>query len=367
VRLVPIALALIAASQATAVLAHAETRAIGGGYELIYDGVLAVKKGGRRATLASGGYYAVGGAKVDLRGRKVAIPIQSDCNNDEVTFTFARLDAHLEHAAASALHQRRAWADASKGFARAVQADPSWRLPAHELASSEIRRGDLAAAAAALAPWLRSEPAATYVHASLEPELQPLLATPAFSALRASKPTKLAVTTKGIDGELALSAERGLVAMSFEWSSDTRCFATVEIAVFELAGKLVARIPLATSESLDCTPDPPRTEVAPRRVAQVAKLLSELGFARTEAEAAGVTYNDRGIRIARLPKARLGVAIDGRAANVLRGNRSLATGTLGERNPQIAYHLPAAKLVIIGAHSASDSCQRYSVDAFAVP
>lgn len=326
-----------------------------------------VSKGKRRAPIeVRSGMFELSEIKVDKRARTVAIPVLTTCNGDQVTtYTFDQLEARLVNAEALALHKKKSWKNAAKGFAAAVKLDPTWQLPAYNLASARQQLNDLPGAAAALAPWLASAPIPTYLHVTQDPELSPLLATKELAAIRAARPGNLKVTADG--GIYGYNAERKLVAAQIEESNGMSCTTYTSIVLIDAQRAVqLASLPLSTYEHCGDKPGKPKL-VTPKAAEQIEKLLVDFGIVSTAFESG--SYEDRGQdkRAVRLPKSKLGVVTNGGAVNIVSGNTSLATTGLSEANLTWATFLPEPRLMLLGSYSPSDSCPDNGLDVIAVP
>jgi len=340
------------------------------GYELeAIQGDLWVVKGGRRAPLGVFGGMQLSEIHVDRAARSVGIPILTDCSGDQVvTYSFDQLEARLANAEALVRHRTHDWATAANGFAVAVTLDPTWRLPAYNLASARAQLGDLAGGARALAPWLASEPIATYVQVSDDPELAPLLATPQLAAIRGAAPGHATVTAAGLAGRYAYAADRGLLAAQIDTSNGMSCDTSISIALIDVRrGIELTRLPLSgISEA--CDGATVATAADPDRPARIQRLLIELGVTATpgeQADAAPKGDNDK--RVVRLPKSRLGVVTRGGGIAILRQNTELATGATREPRLTWAAFVPAARVMLLGSYRPSDSCPFNGLDVIQVP
>jgi tetratricopeptide (TPR) repeat protein len=295
-------------------------RDLGRGYRLeVTQAGLVVTRAGGRAPLQRGvfelGKLVVGATQLDLDVGDITC-----AGTHHYTWTFGHLDARLANSAAFALHQAKKYQAAAEGFARAAAADPSWVIPAYNLASARVQLGDLDGALAALAARLASDPIATYVQISTDPELRPLLARQELAALRAKTPgtAKLPLAgLGGLGGGLVYAPERGLVAVVHEEHSWGSAAFAVTLELFDLkTGKLVAAPELVrwneTAPECDakgCELKASARGVIATRTAQLEAMLGELGFSPTAVETANAAWNDAETkRKAYLPKAKLGVA-----------------------------------------------------------
>ncbi|MBL9019912.1 MAG: hypothetical protein JNL83_37350 [Myxococcales bacterium] len=364
-------------------VAHAGDQVVkvGEGYELVLpeNGSIGLRKGKRKTTLIPASSFDIA-AKVDAKARKVTITRSEECAADKSdTFTFDQLEARLLNVEALALHRKKDWANAAKGFAQAAKLDPAYRLAAFNLASAHSRLGQLAEANAALAPWFKAEPLATYVQVNLDPELSPLLATKEVTAVKGTtKPGTITIDSTGkLAGGYAFSPERNWIAVPHSDAGYLDCSDPASIQVFDLATtKIIATLPLGSvpQTSEPCEPRPKKAAVEKAKADRAAKaktaeaILVAFGFSKTAAETAGATEkgDDSEKRVARFDKAKIGVVENGGNVNVLRGNTSLGKGGMsGGRFTRAAY-LPDAKAVVITSYVPSDMCARTDEDVIAV-
>ena len=341
------------------------------GYQLELDQYqLWVAKGGRRAPLGGYGSATLDELQVNRTARSVGIPLLTDCGGDQViTFSFDQLEARLVNAESLARHRKKDWAAAAKGFAVAAKLDPIWRLPAYNLASARAQLGDLSGGAAALAPWLASEPVTTYVQVTLDPELAPLLATPALAAVRAATPGKVTVTAAGLAGRYAYAADRGLIAAQIDESNGMSCDTVIGIALIDARrGVEVARLALSGFDHCSGTPAVASPGV-PDRAAMVQRLLVELGVTTTPFEQADAVSkgDDAEKRVVRLPASRLGVVTSGNGISILRQDTQLASGAIREPRMTWAAFLSVPRVMLLGSYRPSDSCPSNGLDVIRVP
>jgi len=335
-----LALVLLAVLSAPALADDDTSKSLGNGYRLVIeqDG-LVVRKGRQRAALTKWGVLAFKKLVLDKPAGKVDLEVEdSTCvGSNRYSWTFAHLDARLANASAFALHRKKNYKAAAVGFAKAVAADPTWKLAAYNLASAHTLLGNQDAALAALAPWIAAEPVTTYVQVTADPELRPLLARPELQQLRAAKPGAIKLTAKELEAGVAYSADRSLIAVlhsEHSWGSSAH-ERTLEI--LELAtGKLVATTPLIKwSETSNdcyragCELTRAARPIVAQRVEWLTAMLGELGFVTPKTEVVKPEWNDdQTKRKAFLSRAKLGVVAgqDG-VARVLRGNTVLGTAT----------------------------------------
>lgn len=308
--------------------AHAETRAIGGDLSLSVDSSLWVYRGKQRARLATGRAFKA--LAVDQAKRMVTVEVEDDTciGTTRHTFTFAHLEARLENWAAYGHYQNKDLKAAAAGFDRAARLDPTWNLPAYNLASAHQLLGDRSAAIAALAPWLVSAPIATYVHASSDPELSPLLSHRAFAALAAKQPGNAKVTSQGFPTLYA--RERGWIAHARHEGEGQAMSFTIDLQIYDAkTGALVASSPLVQWDETD----PIRggltaagKKAVAARAARFTAMLVSLGFSTTKLEQATIKEHDTQQKmLAHFPKAKLGVVATPDVANALRGNTRVGT------------------------------------------
>jgi hypothetical protein len=354
---------------------------LGDGYELVAkdQGTIDVRKAKRRTQLI-GGYNFGTAAKVDAKAKKVTITYSKECSADgSETFTFDQLEARLLNTESLVLHRKKDWANASKGFAQAAKLDPGYKLAAFNLASAHSRLGQLPEANAALAPWLKAEPLATFVQINLDPELQPLLATKEVQAVKgATKRGSITVDAAGqLDGGFAFSAERNWLAVPHSDAGMWDCGALRWIQVFDLTTtKLVAKLPLGGVPNGvgPCEPGPSKAALAKAKSERAAKaktaqeILVAFGFVKTPSESTSATEkgDDGDKRVARFEKAKIGVVSNGGTVNVLRGNTSLGKGSMSGGRFTAAAYLPDAKAIVITSYVPSDMCARTDEDVVLV-
>lgn len=347
---------------AVAAVVSADTHELAEGYELIDDGTrVDVRKGKRRATLVAGAGIVTDSLAVDAKKRKIAFEEQRECGTGAQELTLDQLEARLVNHESLVLHRKKDWANAAKGFAKAVQLDPTWRLPAYNLASAHARLGATAPALAALAPWLKAEPIATFVQVASDPELQPLLSLPELAAVRAGKPGTFTLGTGRVPP--LYSAEKKLVAIYVPQGGYLGCDGPSQLVVHDtVTGKLVASIVL---EPCKATKDQRAS-----RKAVVGAILTALGFAPAATEDAALAAKDESSdkRIGRFPNAKLGVVTNKSGGiNVLRDGKPVATVTPRHDRVHEVTYLSEAKLVFVQSYLPSDMCARYDVDVAVVP
>jgi hypothetical protein len=306
-----------------------------------------------------------------LRGRLI-VTIEDSCDQKhEVSLTLANLNARIENVAALALYRQRKWADAADGFARALALDPGLDVAVTNLASAQVRGGKSDAAARTLAPLLAKAPVATYARVVSDPDLAPLLKTPAVAALRAPARgtarltlTKHEVNLRGKSpgagagpGAVAVSSKYPLVAaVDDEWSWGT-CTGQADLLLLDFAGAAVARLPLFSSAEM--TPDdgdncPFRRAARAKigtRVAAAQRLLTDLGFSPLSppaGEEGDISTSEKGNPRALFARAKLGIVVGRDRIRALRGDDELgATANPGAEQIRAATHLADANVVFL--------------------
>ncbi|HEV7557649.1 MAG TPA: hypothetical protein VGO00_19425 [Kofleriaceae bacterium] len=363
-------LALLIALPAIAAADDKGEHDLGRGYRLEVEqtGVV-VTKAGQRASLQGG---VIGLGKVTVTGGAVDADVEDiTCvGSHHYRWTFDHLDARLANSAAFALHRRKSYKDAAAGFAKAAAADPSWAIPAYNLASARTLMGDLDGAIATLSSRLASDPIVTYMHVSSDPELRPLLARKELIALHAKTPGTSKLAADALDGGLAYAPERGLVAVLHEehsWGSGA-FGATVEVYDIK-SSKLVASTDLVQWSETDpmcyskgCGVKASARAAVADRVAKAQAVLRELGFSPIAMETA--TVEDGPPRKAYLSTAKLGVASADGVARVLRGNTVLATASgLHGRLEKVMYVEPLRLFVLWSFLATGEGCDGYPENA----
>jgi len=340
-----IAVAVIAGAP---LAAHAEPTLpakLGEGFELVAapgNGVRALdlRKGKQRTRFGSAAYVA--SVQVDAAAHSVTLELENWCNRPyKETWTYAALGARLENTSAYQLHRKANYKLAALGFARAVALDPTWNIPAYNLASAQTLLGDQGAAIKALAPWLASAPITTYVQVTMDRELAPLLARPELQAIHAKQPGTVTVTADGITGKVAVSADRTLLALvraEHSWGSSSF---TSQLEILEAAtGQLIATTPLVTwndsnvdcypssSTAKDCSLTPAGRTAAGQRAAVIQTMLRELGFVQAVTEPSITLENEGrgGKKRFSFPNHKLGLVVKDGAASVLQNNTELGSG-----------------------------------------
>jgi hypothetical protein len=336
-------------------------RVIGGGLSFAIDARsdLHVVRGTRRAKLV----YAskILSVAVDAARRKVVVDVEDyTCvGNTKHTWTFDHLDARIENWAAYGLAQKKDYKRAIAGFEKAVKFDPTWRIPAYNLASAHQLAGDKAAAVAALAPWLASHPIATYVQVTTDPDLAPLLDRPELAAIRAKQAGNVKVTEKGFDPLYA--KERQLVAIARHTSQLVSGRSQITVEIYDArTGDPVALLPLVRLG--DTVPNDGRLTTtgkttAVSRSVRLQTLLADLGFSAAKFEKAPTNDSDPGKVKVVFAKAKLGIVAVGSVANALRGNKRVGTVRLSGEMRSAVFVVDASVVVIATYNpSVSDSC-----------
>ena len=337
---------LCAALVLIATVAHADTR-LGDGLALqIADRTLYVTRGGQRARLAQANVLE----SMTLGKRTVDVDVGDDTciSTSHYTWTFDQLAAKLDNVAAFALHRRHDDAHAAAGFARAAQLDPSWPIPAYNLASADQLRGDLDGAIQALAPWLASAPLTTYVQVATDPELRPLLARPELAAIRSGTRGTAKVTGAGITGDIVYAPDRKWIAVArTEGSWGAACFDATDVEIFDATtGRRIATTPLVALDETqgDCTAMP-ASRVERARV--VESLLDDLGFSPTAVEHG--TSPTPGIKgTSSFAAAKLGVVSNDGSIGVFRKDHELGRAT-GLRTMTNTWFVAAANAVVVAS------------------
>jgi hypothetical protein len=302
----------------------------------------------------------------------VTLELENWCNRAYTeTWTYAALEARLENTSAYQLHKKASYKMAALGFARAAALDPTWNIPAYNLASARALLGDQDAAIKALAPWLASAPITTYVQVTMDPELSPLLARPELKAIRAKQPGTVTVTADGITGQVAVSPDRALLAVvraEHSWGS-SNFYSQLEIRE-AATDKLVATAPLVTwndsnpdcnvssGTSKDCSLTSSGRKMVTRRAAMLQTMLSELGFVQAVTEAPTVLENGGRMGKKRLsfPNHKLGLVAKDGPVSVLQYNTELGSGAIGGFMDDAIFVEQPRVVVIWSSHQGSEGC-----------
>jgi hypothetical protein len=309
-------------------------------------GHILVRRGGLIARIAEGSF--IDPPVIDPKGKKVAFATQNDClsNLGDKTFTFDQLSSRLENVTAYGLHRNKKYAESKMGFAKALQLDPTNRTAAVNLASAQQLLGEPAEAVKTLAPWLASDPIATFAKVASDAELAPLLASPELLAMKAKSSGNVKVGKLGIKGGFAYSDEKGLLAtMRTESSWGVDDYYSLDIELYDTTGKRIAIIPLIQFEDS-------KSKIVRQRIIAAQQILRDLGFT-TEATMAGKnTQADRDSDKFKFsfPKLKLGVVGQDGVISVYRGDTLRAKGNAETRIKSVNWS-PRAKAMIISTLS----------------
>lgn len=298
-------------------LAHADARraVVGNGYALVVDRGLAVEKAGTRAHLDDT-TDAIGTVTIDTAAGKLGADVEDRCGvRRHLGWTFAQLDAALARAAA-------------------------------------FKAADVGA----LAPYLKSDPVASYVQIATDPKLAPLLDKPELRALRSARPGTAAVTADGVTGDVLYAPDRKLIAIARSersWGGPQILVRNVEL--YDTKGKLVAIAPL---------PDK-------RAAATIQSMLRDLGFSPATVEAgSAVTRTDDGKTKSTFAQAKLGIVVLHGTARVLRGDTEVAKASVSE-HLVTAFYLPDVRAIVAWTiRPGAEGCEATDptrVDVIAVP
>ncbi len=350
-------------------VAHADGVNLGGGLALEISGKqLVVRQGKEWAQLDYG--TSIIESKIDAAKHSVTVslevPESVSCQmRREVTYGFDALRARIANRSAYLLHVAKDYKGAAAGYARAVALDPHWDLAAFNLASADVELKNLDGAIAALAPWLASQPIATYIQVSTDPELQPLLARPELAAIQA----KTAGTAPAAFVTALYAPERGLVALRDFSSTYFSCKGTTTLHIYEIAhGREVASI--IESDPSDFGPCSDDRFVAPAVVTPKAKLaaraalqtgiLARLGFSQPKIETSdpgtSVAGKDGTKYKAIFPVSKIGIVVANNTAHVLTDNKTLGSAPASEKLAT-SYYLPEAHVAIVNTYRVgSETC-----------
>lgn len=360
---------LLVTSTAAADDPQSVTRAsLGEGYDLVIDKWNAhVVKGKQRARLTDG--ISIAKVTVDKTARKVAAKlVDSSCNGEtEHTWTYAHLQARLDNTAAYTLHKKKDYKTAAAGFAKAVAADPAWKIPAVNLASAHQLLGDKDAAVKALAPWLASEPIAMYVQTAVDPEIAPLLDRPELGAIRAAKPGDVKLTQSEVTGGAAYDATRKLLVVARTERSWGACVYQTDLEIYDTTnGTLVAATPIVRFDetSPDCETStsgvvPKARKAVAARVVMLQKMLRDLGFKKLTTEAGTEPrWDENGTkRTSSIKKAKLGVVAADGVARVFQKNTQLGTGGVLEAPTNVLYIKELDTVVVWSLRPGAEGCE----------
>ena len=343
-------------------VAHADpekNHTLGEGFSLAADNNnVYVKKGAQTAPLTKGsGFESV---KVDSKARTVVVEVADNTCAGSTTYTwsFDHLDARLENTAAFVAVKKKDLKAAAIGFERAVKRDPKWNIAAYNLASVRQLVGDKAGAVAALAPWLASEPIATYTQATIDPDLAPLLDRAELRALRGKQPGNAKVTVDGIVGSVAYAPDKTLLAVTRLEPSGTASSYKIDLEIYDaVTGARRATFALVGWTDTRNDSDKPTLTgtgkaAAGKRAAMFQKLIDDLGFSPTPVEVAGNKIDDDDKIKLSLPKAKLGVVGKDDTARALRGNLSVGTAKI-EGKLMSATLVDAAHTIVLTSHRTS--------------
>ena len=260
----------------------------------------------------------------------------------------ARLEARFEAARAEKLEGKKRDVDAEKALAHAVELDPEFEAGAFARARVRVRLGDPARAAAALSTFLARRPPRVYLSVLADASLAPVLAEPAFAALRAH------AGDAHLDGPtstmVAYSPTLGAFAAVEDITERCGCFGMdgdLRLVVFDAHGLLADQLLLARQERPGHEEGaPPSLPPRAQRLALANRLLADLGFdVPAGVEWAAVGANSKGTPVVYFPLARLGVALAGGTARLLRGDQDLGEhdlwpGCTGERDRSMMCQYP---------------------------
>jgi hypothetical protein len=317
------------------------TRAsLGDGYDLVIaQGGMSIVKGKQRARLADA--MSIDKATLDKKTKQVTVKVSDYTCAGTTTHSWSlgHLDARMENTSAYALHKNKDYKASAAGFTKAVAADPTWKIPAINLASAQQLLGDKDAAIKTLTPWLTNEPIATYVQITTDPELSPLLDRAEVKALRAAKAGDVKLTQSSVDGHVAYAPDRKLLAVARTERSWGACVFQTDLEVYDVTnGKLVATTPIVgwSETSPECDEKaggvlPRARKTVAKRAATLQTMLRDLGFKKikvevgtepTLGEAKGDAYQKTR---SSLKKAKLGVVAQDGQLRVFQGNTELGS------------------------------------------
>jgi hypothetical protein len=255
---------------------------------------------------------------------------------EKVTLAMPELWAALENTRGLRWHRQGKFAEAEKGFEKAVAYSPSFKKAVFNLACAQTRQGKSKAALATLAGYVRTEPAETYLHALDDPDLVPLVETPVFQAIKSAKKGDARIKI-GQDGLLLApilySRDRRLVAATSESVSWGSGAVRVDLVVWnqDSEEKLFSRQLVGWSDFGD-DESGKLTAKARRRVGRglsvVNRFLADLGFTGLDKLKEGAPPSETSERLAlRFPSARVGVVVgaDKGTIRAVRGNQVLKT------------------------------------------
>lgn len=351
-------------------VARAETtsKVIGEGLELaVKNHELVVRKSKAWAPLGEEASSLLD-VQIDKKRRAVTVKINDNsCDPDvTLTYTFDHLLARLENTAAYLLHVKHDYKAAIAGYTRAIALDPTWEIPALNLAGASTSAGDRDFAIKAVAPHLSSDPVGTYIAVASDPELVPLLERPELHAIEAKPP---GTVKKGLG--LLYSKDKQLLAMlssqSYAWMScSTR--STVDL-VEPATGKIVHQLVLEDfGDNPDHRGDQPkacatssatRARIAARTERATATLVA-LGFSEPTVDGGdNPTPSDDGDKIKiHFDGGKLGMVLVNGSFNLLRGNQIVGSGSI-DRKFEGASYLPELDTVIVDSSHPEPECGHY--------
>jgi len=344
-----------------------KSKSLGDGYELVVDNSsLNVLHGKQRARLAPA--LELKKVTVDKPSKKVTATVEdySCAMTATYTWTFSELDARMENTAAYALHRKKDYKGSSAGFAKAVAADPAWKIAAINLASAQQLLGDKDAAIKTLTPWMTNEPIATYVSITTDPELSPLLDRPEVKALRAAKAGDAKLTKDEVGGYVAIQPDKKLIAVARSEASWGACAFGTDLEIYDLASvKLVATTPIIRfDETADCDENGgsilarAKKPIA-KRVAALQTMLRDLGFKTTKTELGSdvKSADDGGKTSSNIKNAKLGVVVQGDIARVFRKNDELGSGKVLEHLHRAVFVSALDAVVVWSGRPGAEGCE----------
>ena len=256
-----------------------------------------------------------------------------------------------ENTVAYAHHVKKDYKAAAANYARALAADPTWPIPAYNLAGVETDLGDLTAAIAALAPWLAAQPLQTYLQVASDPELAPLLARSELRALHARTLGKVTLTIVDDAAFIGYSPERQQIAVTTHVDSSGVSGFTKTLELRDTTGRIVAAFDLVTNAETgtDMNPYGVKSKLVAKvkqRAAALELALANLGFSTAGTELATTPQRaDDDKWRASFPRAKVGLVIKNNVARVLRKDTTLATATTLARLDAAAL-IPGVAVVI---------------------
>jgi hypothetical protein len=320
-----------------------------------------VQRGTTAARIADGVFTAP--PTVDAATQTLTIATNAFCDapvpSGSVTFTFHQLKARLDNVEAYALHKQKKYAESKAGFAKALARDPANRTIAVNLASAQQLLGEPTEAVKTLAPWINSEPIATYVTVAGDPELAPLLLRPALAALKAKTAGTVIVTATGLKGGVAFAKAANLLAVErheCDWGTGVAkanaCASHIEL--FEASGKRIVSLPLSNFDGANQKRNAQR-----RQVAQA--VLRDLGFVAEAVVHGKVTSTGTDREPAKtkfaLASLKLGVVGFNRMARVLRGNTLVVETPTMERLLAVDWAPTANAFIFHSGRFGSEICE----------